>query len=315
VSNDSSKASNAGRPRQRRGGLGRGLESLIPTSLPVDEAPTAESSASPSGVPLEVPVDKIRPNPWQPRASMDEHQLQELAQSIRTHGVMQPLVVTAADEDGMYTLIAGERRWRASQLSGMTTVPVVIKDVTPQAMLELAIVENVVRADLSALEEAHAYKQLIEDFGLTQADVAERVGRSRVSITNTLRLLNSPERVQRALAGNQITEGHARALLGLASVADQLAVLDIVLERGLSVRQTEDLVRKWLAGVANRKEREPQAPDPEQVRIESRLRDALGTKVAVTRDRTAPRGTITIEYYSDEQLQALYDRLVGEEFW
>jgi ParB family chromosome partitioning protein len=246
---------------------------------------------------------------------MDEHQLQELAQSIRTHGVMQPLVVTAADEDGMHTLIAGERRWRASQLSGMSTVPVVIKDVTPQAMLELAIVENVVRADLSALEEAHAYKQLIEDFGLTQADVAERVGRSRVSITNTLRLLNSPERVQRALAENQITEGHARALLGLASVADQLAVLDIVLERGLSVRQTEELVRKWLAGTANRNEREPQAPDPEQMRIESRLRDALGTKVAVTRDRSAPRGTITIEYYSDEQLQALYDRLVGEEFW
>lgn len=246
---------------------------------------------------------------------MDEHQLQELAQSIRTHGVMQPLVVTAADEDGTYTLIAGERRWRASRLAGMPVVPVVIKDVTPQAMLELAIVENVVRADLSALEEAHAYKQLIEDFGLTQADVAERVGRSRVSITNTLRLLNSPERVQRALAENRITEGHARALLGLASVADQLAVLDIVMDKGMSVRQTEELVRRWLAGAPQRKEREPQPPDPEQGRIEARLRDALGTKVALKRDESAQRGTITIEYYSDEQLKALYDRLVGEDYW
>lgn len=246
---------------------------------------------------------------------MDEHQLQELAQSIRTHGVMQPLVVTQADETGKYTLIAGERRWRASRLANRETVPVVIKDVTPQAMLELAIVENVVRADLNPLEEAHAYKQLIEDFGLTQADVAERVGRSRVSITNTLRLLNTPDRVQRALADTRITEGHARAMLGLSSVADQLAVLDIVLEKGLSVRQTEDLVRRWLAGTPSHKEPEAQSPDPEYVRIESRLRDALGTKVALKRDSSAPRGTITIEYYSDEQLQALYDRLVGEDLW
>jgi ParB family chromosome partitioning protein len=222
---------------------------------------------------------------------MDEHQLQELAHSIRTHGVMQPLVVTQADESGTYTLIAGERRWRASRLAGQETVPVVIKDVTPQSMLELAIVENVVRADLTALEEAHAYKQLIEDFGLTQADVAERVGRSRV------------------------TEGHARAMLGLPSVADQLAVLEMVQERGLSVRQTEDLVRRWLAGAPARKTTEPTSPDPEHVRIESRLRDALGTKVALKRDSSAPRGTITIEYYSDEQLQALYDRLVGEDLW
>lgn len=246
---------------------------------------------------------------------MDEHQLQELAQSIRTHGVMQPLVVTQADESGKYTLIAGERRWRASRLAGQESVPVVIKDVSPQAMLELAIVENVVRADLSPLEEAHAYKQLIEDFGLTQADVAERVGRSRVSITNTLRLLNTPDRVQRALVEGRITEGHARALLGLASVPDQLAVFDIVLDKGLSVRQTEDLVRRWLAGTPARKDQEPQSPDPEQVRIESRLRDALGTKVALRRDKSAPRGSITIEYYSDEQLQALYDRLVGEDLW
>src|SRR5690606_8446621 len=150
--------------------------------------------------------------------------------------------------------------WRAARLAAHTMVPVVIKDVTPQAMLELAIVENVVRADLSALEEAHAYKQLIEDFGLTQADVAERVGRSRVTITNTLRLLNAPERIQRVLAEGGISEGHVRALLGLAGAADQLAVFDIVMERGLSVRQTEDLVRSWLSGRSSNKKTTTREP-------------------------------------------------------
>lgn len=315
MTDDTRQAKGSTRPRQRRGGLGRGLESLIPTSAPPQETTTEAAPPLESGIPLEVPVEAITPNPWQPRAKMDEHQLQELAQSIRTHGVMQPLVVSRAENDGSFTLIAGERRWRASKLAGHTHVPVVIKDVTPQAMLELAIVENVVRADLSALEEAHAYKQLIEDFGLTQADVAERVGRSRVSITNTLRLLNAPERIQRVLADGGISEGHVRALLGLTSAADQLAVFDIVMERGLSVRQTEDMVRAWLSGPKQKPKRGDAEPDPEHVRIESRLRDALGTKVALKRDPSASRGTITIEFYSDEQLQALYDRIAGEDFW
>jgi ParB family chromosome partitioning protein len=285
---------------------------LIPTSSPVAQA--APNAEAPSGVALEVAIDAISPNPWQPRSTMDPHDLEELAQSIRTHGVMQPLVVTSSDEDGKYTLIAGERRWRASGIAGLKTVPIVVKDVTPQAMLELAIVENVVRADLSPLEEAHAYKQLIGDFGLTQADVAERVGRSRVSITNTLRLLNAPERVQAALVDGQISEGHTRALLGLSSAADQLAVLEIVIDKSLSVRQTEDLVRRWQTGSPPRKTRESE-PNADDLRLESRLRDALGTKVAVKRGSVGNSGTITIQYYSDEQLQALYDRLVGEEFW
>lgn len=308
---DRSESRNAPRARQRRGGLGRGLESLIPTTGANQTAP--ESLPDKTGIPREVSVDVIRPNPWQPRSHMDQHQLEELAQSIRTHGVMQPLVVTSTDEDGTYTLIAGERRWRAARLAGHSMVPIIIKDVAPQAMLELAIVENVVRADLSPLEEALAYKQLIEDFGLTQADVAERVGRSRVSITNTLRLLNAPERVQEALAVGQISEGHTRALLGASSAADQLAILKLILERGLSVRQTEDVVRRWLSGTPAKKQQ--QEHTPEDVRLESRLRDALGTKVAVKRGSGNTGGTITIQYYSDEQLQALYDRLIGEDFW
>lgn len=312
MSNGSHDNTGKTRGRQRRGGLGRGLESLIPTTSPPPTPPASTPEAT--GIPREVPIEAISPNPWQPRTAMDPHELEELAQSIRTHGVMQPLVVTSSDKANSYTLIAGERRLRASSLAGLTSVPVVIKDVTPQAMLELAIVENVVRADLSPLEEARAYKQLIEDFGLTQSDVAERVGRSRASIANTLRLLNSPDQVQQALAEGRITEGHARALLGLPSSADQLVVLEAVLERGLSVRQTEDLVRRWLTGHRPLK-REPSGPSDDEVRLESRLRDALGTKVAVRRGTSGSGGTITIQYYSDEQLQALYDRLIGEEFW
>lgn len=298
--------------QQRRGGLGRGLESLIPTSSSGTASDLVPQGSN--GIPREVSLDAISPNPWQPRSRIYPHQLDELTQSIRIHGVMQPLVVTSPDETGKFTLIAGERRWRASANAGLKTVPIVIKDVAPQAMLELAIVENVVRADLSPLEEASAYKQLIEDFGLTQADIAERVGRSRVSITNTLRLLNSPERVQAALADGQISEGHARALLGLGSAADQLAALEIVLQKNLSVRQTEDLVRRWLSG--NRTKRtKPFEQHPDDARLEARLRDALGTKVAVRRDSGGGGGTIAIQYYSDEQLNALYDRLVGEDLW
>lgn len=310
MSTQQSDGKGSPRARQRRGGLGRGLEALIPSG-PAPQAPAADGARD--GAPLEVSIDAIAPNPWQPRVHLDRQRLEDLAHSIRTHGVMQPLVVTAADEQDHYTLIAGERRWRAAGIAGLTTVPIIVKDVAPQAMLELAIVENVVRADLSPLEEATAYKQLIEDFGLTQAEVAERVGRSRVSITNTLRLLNAPERVREALMAEQITEGHTRALLGLGSIADQLAVLEIVLDKGLSVRQTEELVRRWLSGARARKP-EPAERDTDELRLESRLRDALGTKVALKRSGGSG-GTITIQYYSDEQLQALYDRLVGEELW
>lgn len=321
MSEETPQRKSTARGGKRRGGLGRGLESLIPTtpqpaapSTSQPDAPAPEPNLAGAGKPLDVPVNAIAPNPWQPRATMDEHQLQELAQSIRTHGVMQPLVVSEADTDGAYTLIAGERRWRASKLAGRETVPVVIKNVAPQAMLELAIVENVVRADLSPLEEAHAYKQLVEDFGLTQSTIAERVGRSRVAITNTMRLLNAPARVQQALTDTLISEGHARALLGLRSTVDQLALLDIVIARGLNVRQTEDQVRRWLSG-APAKVMQEHKTNAEDEQLESRLRDALGTKVSVRRDSGRGGGSVVIDYYSDEQLQALYDRIIGEDIW
>lgn len=284
----------------RRGGLGRGLASLIPAGAPA----TTETSS--------VAIDAIRPNPYQPRTEWDEERLQELAESIRTHGLIQPLIVSVGRQPETYVLIAGERRLRAARLAGLNTVPVVVKDVAPQALLELALVENLVRADLSPLEEAQAYRQLIEDFGLTQAAVAERVGRSRVSITNTLRLLNAPDEIKAALAGGQITEGHARALLALPTAIDQVAALDDVVAKSLSVRQTEDLVRKWSA----RHESAPKGPrsdDRVSWQHADRLQRALQTKVAVKRDEATGQGSITIHFFDDEQLSSLLDRLAGEE--
>lgn len=299
---DTAKEPGEGHPiRSRKGGLGRGLSALIP-SYP---------DAEPRNATLDVDINAIAPNPYQPRTGLDEAKLQQLADSIRVHGIIQPLVVRRAEERDRYTLIAGERRWRAARLAGLTAVPVVLKDAAPQAMLELALVENVVRADLSPLEEAVAYRQLIDEFGLTQASVAERVGRSRVSVTNTLRLLTAPEPVQTALQEGKITEGHARALLGLPNAADQIAMLDLVIAKGWTVRQTEEAVRKWIADPERTQPERPQ--NPLVASLEQRFQRALGTRVAVRQPPGASSGTVVIHFYSDEQLQALYDRLVGED--
>jgi len=296
--------------KPRRGGLGRGLDSLIPARTP---SPPDTGDQFRTDALIDAPIDKIQPNPYQPRGGMDRQRLEELAESIKVHGVMQPLIVTRDRNSDGYVLIAGERRWRAGRMAGLQTVPAIVKDAAPQAMLELAIVENVVRADLSPLEEAMAYRQLIDEFGLSQADIAERVGRSRVSVTNTLRLLNAPDRVRDALSSNQLTEGHARALLGLGNGPDQLTVLDLVLNRALNVRQTEALVRRWLSGAAQ--EPEGNARDPEEVRLEDRLCTALGTRVSFRKAPQGSGGSLTIQFFSDEHLQSLYERLVGEELW
>lgn len=314
MTDDPSQSKQHPQSRARRGGLGRGLDALIPTSRPEPPAQATAESAG-AGEPLQAGIDEIAPNPYQPRSHMDHHRLQELADSIRTHGIMQPLIVTRKDREGRFTLIAGERRWRAARLAGQETVPVIVKDAVPQAMLELAIVENVVRADLSPLEEAIAYKQLMEEFGLSQGAIAERVGRSRVAISNTMRLLNAPDRIRDALASNQISEGHARALLGLPNATDQLAALDEVLRRGLNVRQTEDLVRRWSADHAQANDEQRHQRAPEEAQFEEQLRSALGTRVSFRRSAQGRGGTVTIQYFSDEQLQALYNRLVGEDQW
>lgn len=281
----------------RKSGLGRGLEALIPI---------VEETAA--GGMTEVPLTSIAPNPLQPRAPIRDQDLVELAASIEEHGIIQPLIVTQTP-DG-YQLIAGERRWRAARLAGLSTVPVIVKDAAPGEMLELALVENVQRADLNALEEAQAYQQLIAEFGLTQDQVARRVGKSRAAVANTLRLLNAARAVQEALLAGKISEGHARALLALERPEAQEAALKTVLKQGLNVRQTEELVRRLLGARAEPRPRREISPETRA--LETRLRETLGTKVSL--QRSGQGGRIVIYFYSEEELDALYGRIVGEEY-
>ena len=282
--------------RQPAGGrraLGRGLDALIPTP-------------EQTGV-REVDVDRIEPNPNQPRQRFDPSAIEGLASSIREHGLVQPLVVTAIGDD-RYRLIVGERRWRAAGVAGLIRVPVVVKDASDRQTLELALVENVQRADLNPLEEAAAYQRLVQDFGLTQQEVARQVGKSRVAVANTLRLLALSEALKEALTNERITEGHARALLRLPDSETQLAVLRRVERDDLSVRQTEELVNRLVEPKVKPGRSRKRSADVEA--IEDELRRALGTKVSL---HTGKRGgRIVIEYYSDEEFQGLYERLTGD---
>lgn len=298
----------------RKGGLGRGLDALIPSSATMRSADSSSVvDSAPPAVPTELLTTSISPNPYQPRVHIDRKQLDELTASIRTHGIVQPLIVTPADTDDHWHLIAGERRWRAAQRAGLTQVPVVIKHAAPQEMLELALVENIVRADLNPLEEAVAFQHLIEEFGISQSELAGRIGRSRVAISNTLRLLNSPEPVKDALLRGHLTEGHARALLGLPSSSDQIEALKLVIDQQFSVRQTEQLVRRWLE--PRKTSATSDNRDPDERRVEEDFRKALGTQVGFRRRSGGNGGTLTIQVFSDEEMTALYGRLVGDDSW
>jgi ParB family chromosome partitioning protein len=283
---------------KKKGGLGKGLGALLPET---------EVTAGLS----EVPIGSIAPNPRQPRESIGEDQLRELADSIREHGLIQPLVVTRA-EDNAYTLIAGERRWRAAKLIGLDSVPVVVKDAAPQQMLELALVENVQRADLNPLEEAQAYRQLVDDFGLTQEQVAQRVGKSRVAVTNTLRLLKLPDSIQKRLADASLREGHARALLMLNDTTHMQRLASRIVSGGLSVRQVEEIVRRLNEGKAQPKRRRRAERASAGTRaLEDDMRQALGTKVNLY--RTNRGGKVVIHFYSEDELDAIYRRIVQDD--
>jgi ParB family chromosome partitioning protein len=281
----------------RKTGLGRGLEALIPGS---DNAPQ-------SGISY-LPIERIGRNPRQPRAHMDPVELAELADSIREHGVLQPLIVTYGDLPDTYTLIVGERRLLAARQAGLERVPSLIREANDQQRLELALIENVQREDLNPLEAAEAFRQLNEDFNLSHEEIAVQVGKSRAAVTNTLRLLKLPPSVQKSLIEDKISEGHARALLALPTPESQESALHTVLRFELNVRQTEELVRK-LSGQKLTVEPKP-APPPEIVALEQRLRDRLGTKVALNRRKKG--GTLVIHFYSDEELNALVEQILGE---
>jgi ParB family chromosome partitioning protein len=277
----------------RQPGLGRGLGALIPRAA--------------TGL-REIGVDAIRPNPSQPRTQVDQAELEELAQSIREHGVLQPVLVSQ-QEDGGFALITGERRWRAARIAGLATVPAIVKEATPLASLEMALVENIQRRDLNPLEEALAFRQLLEEHGLTQEQLGQRIGKSRVAVTNTLRLLQLPDAVHEALASGSITEGHARAILMANGESRRLGVLQRILFQHLSVRDTEDVARELnLAPPEGAPDAGPQ--DAEIARLEEAFRQALGTRVRLVRGRNG--GRLIIHFFSDDELQGIYEAIVRD---
>jgi ParB family chromosome partitioning protein len=267
-------------------GLGRGLEALIPAA--------GEASST-----LELPIDRITRNPHQPRSRFDDDAMAELTASISSHGVLQPIVVRSA-ADGGYELIAGERRLLAARSAGLATIPAVLREAAADETLELALVENLQRADLNPIEEAGAYRELIERFGLSHEAVGGRVGKSRVAVSNALRLLDLAPETRQAIVDGKISEGHGRALAALTVPELQRAVLQLVLDRQLSVRQTEELVRRKRTAPA------PRHADltSDLADLEAQLRGILATKVGIVRTRRG--GRLVIEFYSDEELDRLY---------
>lgn len=280
----------------KRRGLGRGLEALIPTSWS-EMTPTNESITN-------LPIHSIKPNPFQPRQQFSGEELEALAESIKMHGLLQPVLVRPK-EDG-YELVAGERRWRAAQLAGLTEIPAIVRHCSDDELLALALIENLQREDLNPLDEAQAYRVLMEKFGLTQEAIAERVGKSRTAIANTVRLLTLPEPIKQALREGKISEGHARALLGAPDEGVMMEVFQQVVKHSLSVRQTEMLIQR----LAKKKKRRERTSDPHLLALQQILEERLQLPVRLRRGRKG--GVLELRFFSDEELESLVKRLVGE---
>lgn len=283
-----------------RRALGRGLSALL-----------SDKPATTSEEMVEIDLDLIEPNNFQPRTTFDEERLEQLAQSIRANGIIQPLLVRRLSAD-KYQLVAGERRWRAAQRAGLYRVPCVVREIPEDKMLELALIENIQRQELNAIEEAQAYKRLIETLGLTQEMVAQRVGRDRTFITNYLRLLRLPEDIQRMVEVEQISMGHARALLGVDEPEIQRKMAKEVSEKGLSVRQVERAIKRIVEGeetetVTTIKE------DPNFKAAEDKLRRKLSSKVHILVSQKSNGGKIEIEFFDDNDLNRIYEIIMGKE--
>ncbi len=285
---------------KKKSGLGRGLGALIPSA--------GETAVAPETGLRQIPTAQIQPNPHQPRTTFDDAQLAELAASIAAHGLIQPLIVT--EQAGQYLLIAGERRWRACQMAGLESVPVIIKEATPQTMLEMALIENIQRADLNPLEEAYAYQQLINEFGLTQEKVAQRVGKARSTIANLVRLTELPANIQQAVLNDEISGTHARVLLQLPTPEAQTSAMRQIVRLSLSVRQTETLVANLLAAEKPRPKTRPPLP-AELSALQSKFEGRLGTRVEI--QKSGKGGKVILHYYSDEELQTIYEAIIGAE--
>ncbi len=284
----------------KRTGLGKGLDSMIPPKAISKASKGSTMETSPTGETI-LKINEVEPNKKQPRKSFNEEALQELSESIKQHGIVQPLVV--AKQKDYYEIIAGERRWRAAKIAGLKEVPVVIKDYSPQEIMEVALIENIQREDLNPVEEAKAYQNLIKEYNLKQEEVAERVSKSRSAITNSLRLLKLSDKVLDLLIDESISSGHARAMLALEEPAQQLAVAEKIMKEHLSVRETEKLVKKM---------NEPVKKTPKKALkndfvykdMEEQLKQKIGTKVKINR-KSENKGKIEIEYYSQDDLEKI----------
>ncbi len=294
---------NTGTDKQRKA-LGRGLSTLLPAKA---APPVPEPAAEPT---TRLPIDRIAANPMQPRTVFHPDRLQELANSIRANGVIQPVIVRKAGE--RFQIVAGERRWRAAQLAGLTELPVVIQEIAEPQLLEIALIENIQREDLGPLEIAHAFDRLHRELNLSQEQIAQRTGKDRASIANYLRLLKLPTRVQALLASARLSMGHAKAILGLPSDDLQVETAERAAAQGLSVRQVEALVQEQTSDRPRKKgEAREQVQDPNVKAAVEALQNELGTRVRIV-ELNEQRGRIEIEYYSQEQLDRLYERLLSK---
>lgn len=279
--------------------LGRGLEALLPRR----EGASAPLPATGDRL-AELDIDRIRPNPFQPRAGFDEPELEELASSIRANGIVHPILVRPAGAG--YQIIAGERRWRAAQRADLKKIPALIRSVPDNKVLELALVENIQRQELNPMEEAGAFARLIDDFGLSQEEVAERVGRNRATVANILRLLKLSSFVRDLLGQRKLSMGHGRALLGLEAAADQKRAAQVIIDKDLSVRDTEALVRRLMKEAAGARSRS-RAIDPNRSAAEAKLRLRYKTQVRI---RGGKKGSVQFSYFSEEELERLYEDLL-----
>jgi ParB family chromosome partitioning protein len=305
-------------PKQRFG-LGRGLDALIPGATMISDEMPMDTSLAHSAL-FEVPLDAITPNPYQPRIPVaDDAQLRELATSIREFGLLQPLLLALEGEDEQgprYRIIAGERRWRAAELAELEYVPAVIREATPQLMLEMALVENLQRTDLNPLEEAQGYLMLMEEYGLTQEQVAERVGRNRATVANTVRLLQLPEEVREALITmpKVFTEGHARAVLQITGDAERITAAKTIIAKMMSVREAEELARRYneaaLRLTPDRRGGQVRQQSYETRQLEEEFVRAIEMKARLQRNNRGA-GSLTLYFSNNDQLQVLYERIVG----
>ena len=293
--------------RNNKHGLGKGLDSLIPDIVGKEENKKEEKTESAPDTLVD--INKVEPNREQPRKNFNEDALQELAESIKQYGIIQPLIVQKKDD--YYEIIAGERRWRAAKKAGLKKVPVIIRDLSEQEIMEISLIENIQRENLNPIEEAVAYKRLLNEFNLKQDEIAERVSKSRTAVTNSMRLLRLNEKVQEMVIDDMISTGHARALLGITDEDKQYAMAQKIFDEKLSVRETEKLVKK----MQKQKETPPKAVDQDLEKyaviyqdLAEKMKGILGTKVSINQ-KNAKSGKIEIEYYSPDELDRIYELL------